>query len=195
MERLQRWDCTRHHQGVQLWWRVGISSYNASALVTQCFLSELTKLITQFFVLPSSSCTAERSFSTSRWWQSYLRITMTAERLNSVILSTIVVQTSSITKRQKRVSPERGNLAICINTVYVVNFLSATRLQSLFKSINNNMTWSWCRVPVRVEKCIPFHFQALTRFLGTQRQWWTVFEIHVSKILFEIHLSILYLYF
>ena len=37
-----------------------------------------------FMVLPSCSCSAERSFSTLRRLKTYLRSTMTAERLNSV---------------------------------------------------------------------------------------------------------------
>jgi hypothetical protein len=36
--------------------------------------------------LPSSSCTAERSFSSLRRLKTYLRSTMSAERLNSVVL-------------------------------------------------------------------------------------------------------------
>ena len=39
-----------------------------------------------FLVLQSSSCTAERSFSTLRRLKNYLRTTMTAERLNSVTI-------------------------------------------------------------------------------------------------------------
>lgn len=47
-------------------------------------LDEVSKLIRLLLVLPSSSCTAERSFSALRRLKTYLRSTMTAERLNSV---------------------------------------------------------------------------------------------------------------
>ena len=51
---------------------------------TSVLLGEVAKLMKLFMVLPSSSCSAERSFSTLRRLKTYLRSTMTAERLNSV---------------------------------------------------------------------------------------------------------------
>jgi hypothetical protein len=52
--------------------------------MTSMLLDEVAKLVKLFLVLPSSSCSAERSFSTLRRLKTYLRSTMTAERLNSV---------------------------------------------------------------------------------------------------------------
>ena len=51
---------------------------------TSVLLREVAKLMKLFMVLPSWSCSAERSFSTLRRLNTYLRSTMTAERLNSV---------------------------------------------------------------------------------------------------------------
>ena len=51
---------------------------------TSVLLREVAKLMKLFMVLPSCSCSAERSFSTLRRLKTYLRSTMTAERLNSV---------------------------------------------------------------------------------------------------------------
>ena len=50
---------------------------------TSVLLGKVAKLMKLFMVLPSSSCSAERSFSTLRRLKTYLRSTMTAERLNS----------------------------------------------------------------------------------------------------------------
>ena len=50
---------------------------------TSVLLGEVAKLMKLFMVLPSCSCSAERSFSTLRRLKTYLRSTMTAERLNS----------------------------------------------------------------------------------------------------------------
>ena len=49
-------------------------------------LGEVDKLVCLFLVIPGSSSTAERSFSTTRRLKTYLRTTMTATRLNSVVL-------------------------------------------------------------------------------------------------------------
>lgn len=49
-------------------------------------LGEVDKLVHLFLVIPGSSATAERSFSTTRRLKTYLRTTMTATRLNSVVL-------------------------------------------------------------------------------------------------------------
>jgi len=46
--------------------------------------SELVLLTKLFFVVPVSSATAERSFSAMRRLKTYLRSTMSTERLNSV---------------------------------------------------------------------------------------------------------------
>jgi hypothetical protein len=51
---------------------------------TSVLLGKVAKLMKLFMVLPSSSCSAERSFSTLWRLKTYLRSTMTAERLNSV---------------------------------------------------------------------------------------------------------------
>ena len=45
---------------------------------------EVSQLIRLFLVIPVTSATAERSFSAMRRLKTYLRSTMTAERLNSV---------------------------------------------------------------------------------------------------------------
>jgi Domain of unknown function (DUF4371)/hAT family C-terminal dimerisation region len=47
---------------------------------------EVSKLLRLFLVIPATSATAERSFSAMRRLKTYLRSTMTAERLNSVML-------------------------------------------------------------------------------------------------------------
>ncbi len=49
-------------------------------------LGEVDKLVRLFLVIPGSSATAERSFSTTRRLKTYLRSTMTAIRLNSTVL-------------------------------------------------------------------------------------------------------------
>jgi len=47
-------------------------------------LDEVKRLITLLAVLPASTATAERSFSALRRLKTYLRSTMSAERLNSI---------------------------------------------------------------------------------------------------------------
>ena len=48
--------------------------------------SEVLTLTRLFLVIPATSATAERSFSTMRRLQTYIRSTMTTERLNSVMV-------------------------------------------------------------------------------------------------------------
>lgn len=48
--------------------------------------SEVARLLRLFLVIPATSATAERSFSTMRRLKTYLRSTMTAQRLNSVMV-------------------------------------------------------------------------------------------------------------
>ena len=47
--------------------------------------SEVKMLLTLFYVIPGSSATAERSFSALWRIKKYLRMTMTSQRLNSVV--------------------------------------------------------------------------------------------------------------
>ena len=52
-------------------------------------ISEVKTLLTLFYVIPGSSAscaTAERSFSALRRIKNYLRMTMTSQRLNSVVV-------------------------------------------------------------------------------------------------------------
>jgi hypothetical protein len=53
---------------------------------TALLFSEVTTLLRLLLVLPATSATAERSFSTLRRMKTYPRTTMTATRLNSVIV-------------------------------------------------------------------------------------------------------------
>jgi len=48
--------------------------------------SEVSRLIRLFLAIPATSATAERSFSAMRRLKTYLRLTMTAERLNAVMV-------------------------------------------------------------------------------------------------------------
>jgi hAT family C-terminal dimerisation region len=60
--------------------------------LTSCYptlhevFSEVSTLTRLFLVIPATSATAERSFSTMRRLKTYLRSTMTTERLNSVMV-------------------------------------------------------------------------------------------------------------
>ncbi|BFZ15279.1 hypothetical protein BsWGS_18318 [Bradybaena similaris] len=49
-------------------------------------LPELVKFIRLFLTIPTTTCTAERSFSSLRRLKSYLRSTMAQTRLNSVAI-------------------------------------------------------------------------------------------------------------
>jgi hypothetical protein len=49
-------------------------------------MSEVTRLLRLYLVIPASSASAERSFSALRRIKTYLRGTMTSERLNSVMV-------------------------------------------------------------------------------------------------------------
>ena len=49
----------------------------------------LFKLLAIFFTLPVTTCTAERSFSTMRRLKTYLRSTMTSDRMSGLALMTI----------------------------------------------------------------------------------------------------------
>jgi hAT family C-terminal dimerisation region len=49
-------------------------------------LGEVDKLVHLFLIIPGSSATAQRSFSTTRRLKTYLRTTMTAARHSSVVL-------------------------------------------------------------------------------------------------------------
>jgi len=51
--------------------------------------SEVSLLVRLFLVIPATSATAERSFSTMRRLKNYLRSTMTTERLNSVMIMNV----------------------------------------------------------------------------------------------------------
>jgi hypothetical protein len=48
--------------------------------------SEISKLVKLFLVIPASSATAEKSFSAMRRLKTYLRPTMTNERLHSIMI-------------------------------------------------------------------------------------------------------------
>jgi len=52
-------------------------------------LDQVTALLRLLIVLPASTATAERSFSALRRLKTYLRSTMSAERLNSVCVLNI----------------------------------------------------------------------------------------------------------
>ena len=49
-------------------------------------LSEVCKFLKLYFVLPATVATTERSFSALRRLQTYLRSTMTSERLNAAMV-------------------------------------------------------------------------------------------------------------
>ena len=53
---------------------------------TSTLFSEVLKLLKLLFVLPASTASAERSFSSMRRLKTYLRSSMTAQRLNHVLL-------------------------------------------------------------------------------------------------------------
>ena len=63
---------------------------------TSVLLGKVAKLMKLFMVLPSCSCSAERSFSTLRRLKTYLRSTMTAERLNSVTVQPYCISTRNL---------------------------------------------------------------------------------------------------
>ena len=54
--------------------------------MTKQMFSEVDKLLRLYFTIPVTICTAERSFSCLRRIKTYLRSSMTEERLNNVIL-------------------------------------------------------------------------------------------------------------
>jgi hypothetical protein len=67
-----------------------ISVLNRDTTRTTCaLLDQVAILIRLLLVLPSSSCSAERSFSTLRRLKTYLRSNMTAKRLNAVAVLNI----------------------------------------------------------------------------------------------------------
>jgi len=53
--------------------------------VVNCF-SEILTLLQLYYVLPASSATAKRSFSSLRRLKTYLRTTMTQTRLNNLMI-------------------------------------------------------------------------------------------------------------
>ena len=53
---------------------------------TSSLCSETTKLLKLLFVIPASTASAERSFSSLRRLKTYLRSSMTAERLHHILL-------------------------------------------------------------------------------------------------------------
>ena len=53
---------------------------------TSSLCSEITKLLKLLFVIPASTASAERSFSSLRRLKTYLRSSMTAKRLNHILL-------------------------------------------------------------------------------------------------------------
>ena len=53
---------------------------------TSSLFSEVLKLLKLLFVLPASTASAERSFSSLRRLKTYLRSSITAQRLNHVLL-------------------------------------------------------------------------------------------------------------
>jgi hAT family C-terminal dimerisation region len=57
-----------------------------SIFFSEDVFGEVSKLLRLFLVIPATSATAERSFSAMRRLKTYLRSTMTAERLNSIML-------------------------------------------------------------------------------------------------------------
>ena len=59
--------------------------FNGVGITKQMF-SEVDKLLRLYFTVPVTTCTAERSFSCLRRIKTYLRSSMTEERLNNVIL-------------------------------------------------------------------------------------------------------------
>ena len=54
--------------------------------ITSSLFSEVTKLLQLLYTVPSSTASAERSFSSLRRLKTYLRSTMTAQRLNHMLL-------------------------------------------------------------------------------------------------------------
>ena len=59
--------------------------FNGVCMTKESF-SEVDNLLHLYFTIPVTTCTAERSFSCLRRIKTYLRSSMTEERLNNVIL-------------------------------------------------------------------------------------------------------------
>lgn len=58
----------------------------ATMPMAKSVFSELEKLLRLYLTIPVTTCTAERSFSALRRIKTYLRSTMTEERLNNILL-------------------------------------------------------------------------------------------------------------
>ena len=54
--------------------------------MAKVMFTEVDTLLCLYFTIPITTCTTERSFSCLRRIKTYLRSTMTEERLNSVII-------------------------------------------------------------------------------------------------------------
>ena len=63
-----------------------IAEIQSSSPLTLGVFSEVVKLIKVFMIIPITTATAERSFSSLRSLKSYLRSTMTQCRLNNILL-------------------------------------------------------------------------------------------------------------
>ena len=59
-------------------------------------IPELQKVLRILAVIPATSCSAERSFSSLRRLKTYLRNTMTQERLSDLALLHIDIETSYV---------------------------------------------------------------------------------------------------
>ena len=71
-------------------WKVTLREIQQAVLslnTTSSLCSEITKLL---YVIPASTASAERSFSSLRRLKTYLRLSMTAKRLNHILLLHIV---------------------------------------------------------------------------------------------------------
>ena len=68
---------------------VQVKSCIAQLGAASYMFSEVKTLLTLFYVIPGSSATGERSFSALRRIKNYLRMTMTSQRLNSVVVMNV----------------------------------------------------------------------------------------------------------
>ena len=80
---------TRNHKGLPKLTVTSISTISdiiVNVPIAREMFSEIVRLLRLYLTIPATTATAERSFSSLRRIKTYLRSTMTEQRLNNILL-------------------------------------------------------------------------------------------------------------
>ena len=120
--------------------------------LSRALFSEVVKLIKIHFTVPVSTATAERSFSTLRRIKTYLRSTMTQERLNNVMIlnghndRTDALDLTAVAKDFSQANDRRRNFFWQLLNSNLIYILCAFDVYKIMMQIVRTRTFTYTRI-------------------------------------------------